>query len=532
MNNLDTAGAYAIYLRKSRKDDYSEDIAEVLARHNTTLKTLAENMNIHVVKTYQEVVSGESISNRPEVQNLLRDVEQGLYAGVLVMEVERLARGDAIDQGIIQRTFFVTGTKIITPMKIYDPLNEFDEEYFEYGLYRSRSEYKTIRRRINAGRIHSVKEGKWIASTAPYGFERKKLEKQRGYTLVEIPDEAKIVKLIFQLYTEGREGEIFGAGKISNYLDSLGAQPRISSHWSPATIRDMLKNPAYAGKVTWGREKDVKFVQHGNIVTKRIKQEDYLLYDATWDGIISYEEFEKAQKIMKSHVKPSVKRTDELMNPLSGIVYCEKCGRLMTRLGPNKKNRYSTLRCMNRQCDNISAPISAIEEEIITFLRKWMDQEKVSFDEQTIQEEPENIQIVERQISIHKKELSELKQQLDKTYELLERGLYSEEIFLQRNKAITTSIQKEESKIEEFEQTLEILLSSQRRRSVWIPKTIELLDAYTTTDTPEFRNNLLHQLVDKVTYLKTERNHRGTVDAHNFQLKIIPKVQQVSESDT
>lgn len=532
MNNLDPTGAYAIYLRKSRKDDYNEDIAEVLARHKTTLTALAKNMNLHIVKIYQEVVSGETISNRPEVQNLLRDVEQGLYAGVLVMEVERLARGDAIDQGIIQRTFFVTGTKIITPMKIYDPLNEFDEEYFEYGLYRSRSEYKTIRRRINAGRIHSVKEGKWIASTAPYGFERKKLEKQRGYTLVEVPDEAKIVKLIFQLYIEGKHGEIFGSGKISNYLDSLGIRPRMSENWSPATIRDMLKNPAYAGKVAWGREKEAKFVQNGNIVTKRIKQDDYLLYDAVWDGIISYEDFEKAQEIMRSHVKPCIRKADELMNPLSGIVYCEKCGRLMTRLGQNSKNRYSTLRCMNKQCDNISAPISAIEEEIITFLREWLDQEKVAFDEQAIQEEPENIQIVEKQILNHKKELSELKQQLDKTYELLERGLYSEEIFLQRNKSITASIQKEESKIEEFEQTLEILLANQRKRSVWIPKTIQLLDAYTTTDTPEFRNNLLRQLVEKVTYLKTERNHRGTIDIHNFQLKITPKIQQVSESDT
>ena len=111
MDTIDSTKSYAMYLRKSRKDDYNEDISEVLSRHKTTLTALAKNMQLHVTKIYQEVVSGENISNRPEVQNLLRDVEKGLYAGVLVMEVERLARGDAIDQGIIQRTFFVTGTK-------------------------------------------------------------------------------------------------------------------------------------------------------------------------------------------------------------------------------------------------------------------------------------------------------------------------------------------------------------------------------------------------------------------------------------
>ncbi len=532
MDNLDPTGAYAIYLRKSRKDDYSEDIAEVLSRHKTTLTALAQNMNLNIVKIYQEVVSGETISNRPEVQNLLRDVEKGLYAGVLVMEVERLARGDAIDQGIIQRTFFVTGTKIITPMKIYDPLNEYDEEYFEYGLYRSRSEYKTIRRRINAGRIHSVKEGKWIASTAPYGFERKKLEKQRGYTLQEVPDEAEIVKLIFQLYIEGKNGEVFGSGKISRYLDSLGVHPRVSNYWSPATIRDMLKNPAYAGKVAWGREKDVKSVHDGNIVTKRIKQKDYLLYDAIWDGIISYEDFEKAQKIMKSHVKPSVRKGDNLVNPLSGIVFCEKCGRLMTRLGPNNRCRFDTLRCMNKYCDNISAPIYAIEDEIINFLRNWIDKEILNFQSETNYSEPESVKIIEKQIANLQKEIIELKKQLDKTYELLERELYTEDIFLQRNKAITENIEKKESKLNEYNDTLAIILENQKKRTLWLPNTLKLIDAYNIADSAEFRNNLLRQLIQKVTYLKTERNHRGTVDNRNFQLKIIPKIPQVSESDT
>mgnify|MGYP000193505958 CR=1 FL=1 len=59
-------------------------------------------------------------------------------------------------------------TKIITPTKTYDPDNEFDEEYFEFGLFMSRREYKTIKRRLNAGRISSVKEGKYCGSRPPY----------------------------------------------------------------------------------------------------------------------------------------------------------------------------------------------------------------------------------------------------------------------------------------------------------------------------------------------------------------------------
>lgn len=527
MDAIDSTKSYAMYLRKSRKDDYNEDISEVLARHKTTLTALAKNMHLHVTKIYQEVVSGENISNRPEVQNLLRDVEKGLYAGVLVMEVERLARGDAIDQGIIQRTFFVTGTKIVTPMKTYDPLNEFDEEYFEYGLYRSRSEYKTIRRRINAGRMHSVKEGKWIASTAPYGYERKKLEKERGYTLKKVPEEAEIVELIFDLYINGMNGEIFGAGKISNYLDAMGIKPRISKHWSSATIRDMLKNPAYIGKVAWGREKDVKFVENGKIITKRIKQDDYMLYDAVWDAIISCENFEKAQQIMKSHVKPAVKKTDTLANPLSGIVYCEKCGRLMTRLGPNKHCKFDTLRCMTKDCDNISAPIYAIEDEIVSFLKSWLTEQSITFQEDEIISDQKNTALLTKQLTLANEELSQLNKQLEKTYDLLEREIYTEELFIQRNRTIAENIKTKQDQLHRYENELKQISETEKKRTLWLPKSIKLINAYDVTDSAELRNNLLKQLLHRVTYLKTERNHRGTVDNRNFKLSITPKIPQV-----
>lgn len=527
MDTIDSTKSYAMYLRKSRKDDYNEDISEVLSRHKTTLTALAKNMQLHVTKIYQEVVSGENISNRPEVQNLLRDVEKGLYAGVLVMEVERLARGDAIDQGIIQRTFFVTGTKIVTPMKTYDPLNEFDEEYFEYGLYRSRSEYKTIRRRINAGRMHSVREGKWIASTAPYGYERKKLEKERGYTLKKIPEEAEIVELIFDLYINGMNGEIFGAGKISNYLDSMGIKPRISKHWSSATIRDMIKNPAYIGKVAWGREKDVKFVENGKIITKRIKQDDYMLYDAVWDAIISCENFEKAQQIMKSHVKPAVKKTDTLANPLSGIVYCEKCGRLMTRLGPNKHCKFDTLRCMTKDCDNISAPIYAIEDEIVSFLKSWLTEQSITFHEDEIISDQKNTALLTKQLTLANEELSQLNKQLEKTYDLLEREIYTEELFIQRNRTIAENIKTKQDQLHRYENELKQISVTEKKRTLWLPKSIKLINAYDVTDSAELRNNLLKQLIHRVTYLKTERNHRGTVDNRNFKLSITPKIPQV-----
>ena len=117
------SGTYAIYLRKSRKDLDAEAMGkgETLSRHLDILKALAKRMELNVVKIYAEVVSGESIDARPQMQELLRDVETGIYDGVLVVEVERLARGDTSDQGRVAKTFKFSNTLIITPSKTYDP---------------------------------------------------------------------------------------------------------------------------------------------------------------------------------------------------------------------------------------------------------------------------------------------------------------------------------------------------------------------------------------------------------------------------
>ena len=126
---------------------------DTLARHRNTLLELAAARQLSVSKIYEEVVSGDTIAARPQMQQLLSDVEAGRWEGVLVMEVERLARGDTIDQGLVAQAFKFSDTRIITPVKSYDPNNEFDEEYFEFGLFMSRREYKVINRRLQQGPV-------------------------------------------------------------------------------------------------------------------------------------------------------------------------------------------------------------------------------------------------------------------------------------------------------------------------------------------------------------------------------------------
>ena len=113
---LDPNGIYDVYLRKSRADAELEKLKkfDTLKQHEKLLKERAEQLNIKIHNFYKEVVSGESIQDRPEIQKLLKEVETGNVDGVLVVEVERLTRGDAKDQGIVAQTFKYSNTKIIT----------------------------------------------------------------------------------------------------------------------------------------------------------------------------------------------------------------------------------------------------------------------------------------------------------------------------------------------------------------------------------------------------------------------------------
>lgn len=147
MNNV------AIYLRKSREEEI-ETREETLARHERILNDYCVANKLNIAKTYKEVVSGESIEKRPRMKELLNDVENGLYDGVVVVELERLSRGNQIDQAEILEIFKKSKTKIYTLNKVYDlsSENEFDEEFFEFGLFMSRREYKIIKRRLQRGK--------------------------------------------------------------------------------------------------------------------------------------------------------------------------------------------------------------------------------------------------------------------------------------------------------------------------------------------------------------------------------------------
>ena len=223
-----------MYLRKSRQDEELEkkENTDTLSRHRSALLALARKQHLDIIEVHEEIVSGGSIVSRPKMMKLLEEVRNNMYDAVLCMDLDRLGRGGMQDQGLILDTFKETNTLIITPDKTYDLNNELDEEMTEFKAFFARRELKIITKRMQRGRIKSVEEGKFIASTAPYGYKFE-YDKEGKKSLVIDEEKAAIVRNIFDMYINGN-----GAYKIKVWLDNIRSEERrvgkeCRSRWSP-----------------------------------------------------------------------------------------------------------------------------------------------------------------------------------------------------------------------------------------------------------------------------------------------------------
>ena len=513
-------GTYAIYLRKSREDIEAEKYGEgdTLARHEKILTTLAKKRNLPISKIYKEVVSGETISERKEMQKLLKDVENEKWTGVLVVEVERLARGDTADQGRVSKAFKYSHTKIITPVKTYDPDNEFDEEYFEFGLFMSRREYKTINRRLQRGRFASASEGKYLGSIPPFGYSRKKLENEKGYTLEPEPEEEQIVKKIFNLYAY----QELTINAVVKKLNNMNLKPRISNEWSISSVKDILSNPTYIGKIVWNRRKQKKKTKNGHLIISRPRNNNYLIYDGLHEPIIDNKTWELVQEKRK-HNTPKIKHNNVIQNPLVGLVFCEKCGKPMQRRPYNKCGKPETLICSNPKCDNVSAKLYIVENKIIEALNIWLKNYKINY-KSKVNSNSNNNELIKNSITTTKKELEKENIKLNKIYDFLENGFYNKDEFISRSKVIKDNVEILESKLQKYEKLLSKKTQIQNEKETIIPKLENIIDLYYKLKTAEDKNILLKSIIAKVTYLKTEKAIKKDSDPTNFELHIYPKI--------
>lgn len=518
---------YCIYLRKSRADDDAEQRGEgeTLARHEATLLALATKRQLTIGEIYREVVSGETLASRPAMQQLLTAVEKGLWHGVIVMEIERLARGNTLDQGIVANAFKYNDTLIVTPSKTYDPNNEFDEEYFEFGLFMSRREYKTINRRMQQGRRTSASEGKFCGSIPPFGYDRQKLSKEKGYMLVVNPVEAEIVTMIYEWYAYGDTQEDgttvdIGRNTIAKRLNQLGIKNRRGGAWATSSVTRMLQNPTYAGKTIWDYRKTKKRTVEGKIITYRPVNNEPLIYDGLHPAIVSNELWQAVAHKVKEKRPSAVPAQKEMKNPMSGIVRCGDCGALMQRRPYQKSNQSSTLICMTHDCRNVSAPLYMVEARLLDTLSQWVTSHELLWKASKNTPVSAKRRALDVAMKNAEKEKENAQIQLNNIFDLLEQGVYSVELFTKRNQSLSEKITQAEKQHLSLLAQSDQLKSADLNHSFLIPKIQKLLDVYGTIPVRE-QNKLLREIIGRADYKKTV-NGRWYNAPDTFELTVFP----------
>ena len=532
----DAAAQYLIYLRKSQKDRELESatgLTDTLSRHRERLLALAHERQYEIADIYEEVLSGDTIAERPEMRRLLLSVESGRYAGVLVMEISRLARGNTRDQGIVAETFLYSGTKIITPDRIYDTAEDSDEEYLEFELFMARREYKAINRRQQRGKMASLQEGKYIAGVAPYGYEKIKLTRQKGWTLKIVPEKADVVREIYDFYTVGvlqddGSRRKYGAYTIAGILNCRGLLSPSGKPWSASAVKELLTNPTYAGYIRWGYRAPEKRIRDGEVVESRPVNKEATLIDGLHEAIISRECWAAACRIRASKSHAPLPPRTELSNPLAGLLLCSACGSSMVGLPQRKKNRRSWLmiKCPNANCQTVSSPLSAVEAALMDALRHWFEHYKAETESAEIPQNTAGIDSIKRGLVRLSHDLSIAKTQQSALYGLLEQGIYDKDTFSTRSRELSARASELSSAISDGEKRLLGERIAQQNRDTLIPSVEHVLDEYESLASPASKNSVLKNALVQVIYSKSIG---GRWIEGDMQLYIFPQLHAPSE---
>lgn len=362
------------YLRKSQSDDPLLTVEEVLARHEARLDQWDETHLGSLVpekNRFREVVSGETIKERPEINKVLRLIESPKYKAVKVVDPQRLTRGDLEDIGRLMKLFKHTNTYVITPERIYDLRDEYDWNAFEAELKRGNDYLKYIKKTLNNGRLLSVSQGNYLGSIPPYGYDKTKVMdgKKECPTLKENKEQADVVRMIFDMYVN----QDMGRTNICHRLDELGIKPPKGEHWSPAAMKDMLENVHYIGKVKWNWRKTITIVEDSEILQTRPKAKigEFLIYEGRHDGIIPEELFNAAQE--KQGRNHRAKAKTKVRNPLAGLLFCH-CGRAMSLRTYKKQGAPQRLLCDGQTyCKTGSCLYDEMIDRVASILEQCID---------------------------------------------------------------------------------------------------------------------------------------------------------------
>lgn len=354
------------YVRVStgKQDELSPDSQAKL------LKDYAKNHGYVVSKIFYEVgISGRKADKRPEFQKMIGLAKSSDHPAdaILVWKFSRFARNQEesiVYKSLLKKKHNVDVISISEPL-VDGPFGSLIERIIEWM-----DEYYSVRLsgEVSRGMREKAERGGYQARP-PLGY---KIVSHKEPPVI-VPEEAEVVKLIFEKYVHDN----MGLFEIARLLNSHNFKTSHGKEFERRSVEYILQNPTYCGMVRWNRTINE---------SKEIRPEsEWIIAEGEQPAIISKELFDKAQERYKREYRPRGARpVSTYKHWLSGIVKCPACGRTMTACKiENNKQTYCYFRCYGYSKGKCAAKNSIsslkLEPAVLESIKSVLDTGKITY---------------------------------------------------------------------------------------------------------------------------------------------------------
>ncbi|WP_051330739.1 recombinase family protein [Aneurinibacillus terranovensis] len=407
----------AIYVRVSTTKLSQKDSPE----HQVGVcrdRTKQENLEVDENLIYEDRDTGTTITDRPAIQKLMKDAQNGAFDIVIFASLSRFARdtGDALN--LKRKLVDALGIRLISIDEGYDSKKDLDELKFTIISAVNQKLSEQISYSSRRGKRQSALKGNFTGSIPPFGYKKQLINDRK----VLIPDEETkhIVQKIFQLYTANKMGE----KAIVDYLNHEGIPSPKKGKWGITSIQRILQNEVYIGRNAFGKYESVKVFTNVNDTTERTKkqiQKDPSEWQRahelqTHQAIIDEETFKKAQEIRLERGGGQRGGIRNRINVFASFIKCKHCGSSMVSMkSKNGKNstdgrEYRYLICSKRRrqgdagCSNdFWLPYYSFRDDLLEELSNRL--RSITSAEQLLERFKDNIQINTYDIDLEIKRL-------------------------------------------------------------------------------------------------------------------------------
>ncbi|MCK5128674.1 MAG: recombinase family protein [Clostridiales bacterium] len=282
-----------------------------------------------VDKYIDEGKSGTTTEGRSAFTRMVRDMENDHFDIILIKQIDRGWRNLG-DWKIFEQRLIASGKKLFVRLK-----NDFfdiedDGSYISTTMDNMFSEWysRNLSKKLNVAHKTRMKKGTIVTNGKMWGYD------QINADLVINEEEAKIVKLIFNLYIQGK-----GFRTISNELNDIGIKSKTGTQFALTTLKRMIRNEKYKGTLICGKT-------HRNFFTKKIEsvpEEDWIIHENRIPPIISEEVWNEANEILMSKRRKynpeKVAGYFQGTYPLSSKIKCALCGQTYYHNSYGKKGK-------------------------------------------------------------------------------------------------------------------------------------------------------------------------------------------------